>query len=60
MSIRFLSYLLILFVSLASVSADATGLNDADERLFQVQLSQAMKGDAHAPGIISVKCMNRS
>lgn len=48
MSIRFLSHLLALFLSVATVSADAAGLNDADERLFHVQLTQAMKGDARA------------
>jgi len=37
-----------MFLAVASVSAGAVGLNDTDERLFQVQRAQAMKGDAHA------------
>jgi TPR repeat protein len=48
MSIRILSHLLVLFLSATSVSAGAAGLEDADERLFQVQLALAMKGDARA------------
>ena len=48
MSTRFLSYLLVYFLSVTSVSADAADLKDADVRLFQVQLAQAMKGDARA------------
>lgn len=48
MSIRVLSHLLVLFLSVTSVSAGAAGLEDADERLFQVQLALAMKGDARA------------
>jgi hypothetical protein len=48
MSIKFLSHLLVMFISVASVSAGAVGLNDTDERLFQAQRVQAMKGDARA------------
>jgi TPR repeat protein len=48
MSIRILSHLLVLFLSATSVSAGAAGLNDANERLFRVQLALAMKGDARA------------
>jgi TPR repeat protein len=48
MSTRFLSHLLVFFLSVTSVSAGAADLKDADVRLFQVQLAQAMKGDARA------------
>ena len=50
MSVRILSHLLVLFLflSVISVSAGAAGLEDADERLFQLQLALAMKGDARA------------
>ncbi|HYA37163.1 MAG TPA: hypothetical protein VEI74_02665 [Candidatus Methylomirabilis sp.] len=48
MSIRFLIPLLALFLSVTGVSADEAGLKDAEERLLQVQLAQAMKGDARA------------
>jgi len=48
MSIKFLGHLLVMFLSVASVSAGAAGLNDTDDRLFQLQLAQAMKGDARA------------
>jgi TPR repeat protein len=48
MSIKFLGHLLVLFLSVATVSAGAAGLDDADERLFQVQQALAMKGDPRA------------
>lgn len=48
MSIRFLSHILVLFLSATSVSAIAADLNDVNEQLFQAQLTQAMKGDARA------------
>jgi hypothetical protein len=48
MSTRFLSHLLVFFLSVTSVSAGAAGLNDTDDRLFQLQRAQAMKGDARA------------
>jgi len=48
MSIRFLSHLLVLFLSVTSVSAGAAGLNDTNDQLFQLQRAQAMKGDARA------------
>ena len=48
MSTRFLSHLLVFFLSVTSVPASAADLKDADERLFQVQLAQALKDDARA------------
>jgi TPR repeat protein len=48
MSARFTSHLLYLCLLLVVVPGGATGLDDADVRLFQVQLSLAEKGDAHA------------
>ncbi len=48
MSIRLSSHLLVLFLSVTSVSASAAGLEDADERLYRVQLALATKGDTRA------------
>jgi len=48
MLLRLSSHLLVLFLSVTSVSAGAAGLEDADERLYQVQLALATKGDTRA------------
>jgi TPR repeat protein len=48
MTIRFTSHLLAFFLTITGVSAGAAGLQDTNEQLFQVQLAQAMKGDARA------------
>lgn len=48
MSARFISYILFLCLLLVIVPAGAAGLDDADARLFQVQLSLAEKGDTSA------------
>ena len=48
MSIKFMRHLVMLFLLLASLPTIADGLDDADERLFRVQLSLAEKGDVRA------------
>jgi TPR repeat protein len=48
MSIKFLSHLLVWFLLLASVPAGAADLKDINKQLFQVQLTQAMKGETRA------------
>jgi len=48
MSIRFLIPLLAIFLSVSGAPADEAGLKEAQERLLQVQLAQAMKGDPRA------------
>lgn len=48
MPVRGACHWLLLFTLFTSVPAGAAGLEDADERLFRVQLSVAEKGDARA------------
>ncbi len=48
MSVRFTNHLLSLCLLLVVMPAGATGLDDADARLFQVEFSLAEKGDARA------------
>ena len=48
MLVKFTGRLLLLFFLIASIPAGAAGLEDADLRLFRVQLSMAEKGDAQA------------
>ena len=48
MSCRYLSLLLLLFSSMTYLPAAASGVADADERLYQVQLKMAEKGNASA------------
>lgn len=45
---KLIGCLLFLFLLLPSLPAAAGGLDDADERLYQVQLSLAQKGDPRA------------
>ena len=48
MFVRFTSHLLLLMVLTGFVPAGAAGLDDADQRLFKVQLAIAEKGDPRA------------
>jgi TPR repeat protein len=49
MSVKYANYFLLIFsLSLTNMPVLAAGLDDADERLFQVQLSLAEKGDVRA------------
>ncbi|MDO8706756.1 MAG: SEL1-like repeat protein [Sulfuricaulis sp.] len=48
MLVKFTGHLLLLIVLTAFTPAGAAGLDDADQRLFRVQLSIAEKGDAQA------------
>ena len=48
MSVKFTGHLLLLIFLTAFIPAGAAGLDDADLRLFRVQLSMAEKGDAQA------------
>lgn len=48
MSNRFLSHFLVLFLSVASASAGAADLKNVNAQLYQVQLTEAKKGDARA------------
>lgn len=48
MPVRFTCHLILLLSLLLATSVKAAGIDDADERLFQVQQSLASKGDARA------------
>jgi len=48
MTVRFTCHLFLLCLLLTCMGARASGLDDADDRLFQVQQSLAKKGDARA------------
>ncbi len=48
MLLKFSNCLLVLLISMSSLLAGAAGLDDADERLFRVQLAMAEKGDVRA------------
>ncbi len=45
---RYSGWLLFLFLLLSFLPAGAGGIDDADERLYQVQLALALKGDPRA------------
>ena len=48
MSVRFLRHGLFIFLIMTGIPVKAAGLDDADERLFRVQLAMAEKGDVRA------------
>ena len=48
MTVRFTCHVLFLLSLLITLSVEAAGIDDADQRLFQVQQSLANKGDARA------------
>jgi TPR repeat protein len=48
MSARSTCFFLILFLSMSGIPAFSTGLEDADERLFKVQLAMAENGSSRA------------
>ena len=48
MSVRIFRHWLFLILLIATVPVKAAGLDDADERLFRVQLAMAEKGDVRA------------
>ena len=48
MSVRYLRHWLFIFLLMTGIPVKAAGLDDADERLFRVQLAMAEKGDVRA------------
>ena len=48
MSVRYFRHGLFIFLLMAGIPVKAAGLDDADERLFRVQLAMAEKGDVRA------------
>ena len=48
MSVRDLRHWLFMILLITGVPVKAAGLDDADERLFRVQLAMAEKGDVRA------------
>ena len=48
MSFRYIRRGLFMILLITGVPAKAAGLDDADERLFRVQLAMAEKGDVRA------------